>query len=141
MSLEGVLGGRPAFSVTMQPDHTATLFYNVLRQQYRLVLVTDLPEPTKAEHWLRSNFITGYSQLLCAPPEAIGTIAIRVAQLRALRASRTALSLFIDSNIEAVAYAHRVGVTGLFWMQPVVGSEREDLKPAPIRTWEEMSGV
>lgn len=141
MSLEGVLGGRAAFDITMQPDPTATLFYNVLRQHYRMVLVTDQTEPTKAEHWLRSNMFVGYSQLLTAPVEAVGTLAIRIAQLRALRASRTALALFIDGDIEAVAYAHRVGITGLFWMEPVAGSEREDLRPQPIRSWEEMTGA
>lgn len=141
MSLEGVLGGRAAFDITMQPDPTATLFYNVVRTQYRVVLVTDLIEPTKAEHWLRSQGIVGYSQLLTAPLEAIGTKAVRIAQLRALKSSRTVLSLFVDSNIEAVAYAHRVGVTGLFWMAPVPGSEREDLRPSPIRSWEEMAGA
>lgn len=138
MSLEGVLGGRTAFDITMQPDPRGQYLFNVLQTAYRVVLVTDQTEPVKAEHWLRSNLLHGHSQLLTAPLDAIGTQAVRIAQLRALRASRATVDLFVDPNAEAVGYAARVGITALRWTYPLSGADREDLRTNPIRSWEDM---
>ena len=140
MAIEGVLGQSQHFDITMQPSPAGREFFAALAGAYRIVLVTDQPELAKAEHWLRSNWFAGYSQVLTEVRDAVGTTATRVAQVRALRASRTAVSLLVDTDAEAVAYAARVGITGLLWTPGVRGSEREDLRPARVRSWEEIAG-
>lgn len=138
IAIEGVLGESPDFSITMQPTPAGREFFEALQAVYRIILVTSQPDATKVEHWLRSNWFRGYSQALVGVPEALTHQGNRTAQIRALRASRTAVSLFVDTDSEAVAYAARVGITGLLWTPAMRGAQREDLQAAPIRSWEEM---
>jgi hypothetical protein len=96
MAVEGVLGTSEHFDITMQPSPTAMMLYNSLRADFRMVLVTTQEDWTKVEHWLRSHWLVGYSQVLTGIPEALDTFTVRAAQLRSLKASRTAIDLYVD---------------------------------------------
>lgn len=138
MGVEGVLGDRPTFDITMQCVPTARLLYSVLEQSYRVVLVTDQSDPNKAAHWLRTNGIVGWSQLHAGITEAADTVANRCAQLRALRSSRTVIDFVIDIHPKALAYAASIGIPGMLWLPAARAGQRADLSPPPIRSWEEM---
>lgn len=140
IALEGVLGERESFDVTMQRSVAGFEFFTGFAL-YRRVIVTSTTHYDKAYHWLRVNGFRDFDMLLTAPEEALDHTAVRVSQLRSLRASRTTLSLFVDTDPGAVMFATRVGVTGLCWVPPKAGAQREDLRAAPIRSWEEMTGA
>lgn len=136
MAVEGVLGSSEEFVANMLPNDPALRLYASLEGLHRMVLVSNAPAPAPVEWWLRSNGVNDYVMLMTALLSADASTADqREAQLRALRASRTAVSLVIDADPATVAHAMSVGVTGLLYGQPRPAAGRVDLGGRRIRDW------
>lgn len=145
MAVEGVLGNADEFRPNMLPNDPALRLYASLEGLHRIVVVTSAPSPSPVEWWLRSNGLSDYSLLMTAllVPEA-SVAEQREAQLRALRASRTAVSFVVDADAATVAGAMAVGITGLLYGQPRPPGQRVDLGGRRIRDWsaiEEEMGI
>jgi hypothetical protein len=133
VAIEGVLARSPQFGVAMLPNDDALRLYAGLVQTYRVILVTCEPEVTKVEHWLRSHGLRDHDQLLTG--DGRDCIDVRASQLRALRASRTAVALVVDSEPLVVAHAASVGLSGLLYVAPRSAPSRADMGARRIRDW------
>lgn len=138
IALEGVLSDSATFNMAMQRSPAGVEFYSSLGSLYRRVVLTHQTDYDKAAHWLRSQGLVDFDHLMCGYPEPMDASTQRTAQIRALRSSRTVLSLVVDIEAAAVAYASSTGSTGLLWVPARRGADRLDLSPSPIRSWEEM---
>lgn len=133
LAVEGVLGNSPEFGVAMQPNDAGLLLYAALVQTHRVILLTCEPEITKVEHWLRSQGLRAHAQVMTG--DGREHIDVRAAQLRALRASRTALTLVVDAEPLVVAHAASVGLPGLLYVPARPAPGRADLGARAIRDW------
>lgn len=136
MAVEGVLGAPDEFHVNMLHNDVALRLYAALSAIYRVVLVTSAPDAQPVDWWLRTHGVNDYVQIICSLlPQEGEVVEEREAQLRALRASRTAVTLVVDSDAPTVAHAMSVGVTGLLFGPPRPASGRVDLGARRIRDW------
>lgn len=141
MAVEGVLGVSDEFTITMMPSDEGRALYEGLSHVYRMVLVTSEPDESRVEHWLRSQGIQEYAQVLTPAPGWSGEpIDARAAQLRGLRASRTAVGLVVDTSPLVVVHAMSVGVTGLLFGPPRPAPGRVDLGKRRVRDWSAIEG-
>lgn len=138
-AVEGVLGTSDDFHVNMLQDDTALRLYASLADYNRVVLVTSHPTAEHVDWWLRTHGIHDYAQVVCSLLQQAGSVAEeREAQLRALRAARTAVGLVVDSDPATVAHAMSVGVTGLLYGPPRPAAKRVDLGARRIRDWSDI---
>lgn len=137
MAIEGILGDRQEFSVNMQQNDEGSRLFFALQQWYRMVLVTNEPDPDKINHWVRSNGLAGHAAVEAGPAFTSGSTTVdhRALQLRGLRSSRTAVGLVIDTDSLTIAMAMAQGITGLLYASPRIGTTRTDLN-RPRRDWE-----
>lgn len=138
MAVEGVLGDGSVFSPSMQPTRTGQRLYFALQEWYRVVLVSSHPDPTAVEWWLRLQGLKGHAEVLANPdPELMDTVLVRAAQLRPLRANRTAVELVVDTDPSTVTMAMQQGITGLLYGSARVGTDRLDLR-RKRRDWDDI---
>jgi len=141
MAVEGVLGNSDEFSASMLANDVAVRLYGSLSAYHRVVLVTSAEDTRAVDWWLRTQGVLDYVQILPRPLDAGPEVAdVREAQLRALRASRTAVVLVVDSDAATVAHAMSVGVTGLLYGPPRPAAGRMDLGARRIRDWSAIVG-
>ena len=125
MSIEGVLGESTEFQINMLRCDAGLLLFHALQPWYRIVLVSNEPDPLKLTHWIRAQSIVGHAEFLTG---ADAQRNHRSVQLRALRSARTDVGLVVDADPTTVALAAEQGIPGLLFVPGRVGTARTDLK-------------
>ena len=125
VSLDGVLRTEVG-----DPIHEGLKLYRVLATSYRTVLATDGTKE-EAEHWLRSNLVTGYADILDNTLAYEG-MDLRYRQLT-LQRTQGKVELFVDSDVDRCAKAYSNGVTTLMFSSPRFIRRKREVKP-----WDEL---
>lgn len=128
IALEGVLR-----TETGDPIQEGIKLYRALLPHYRMVICSDIPG-AMAEHWLKTHFIVGYSEILDTS-FAYPDTDLRQRQLEYQR-TQGVVEMVIDGDADRCAYAVSVGVHSLYFAAPkFVRRNRE------VRKWDEITSV
>jgi hypothetical protein len=125
VSLDGVLRTEVG-----NPIHEGLKLFRVLAPSYRVVLATDGTK-MEAEHWLRSNMISGYADIIDNTSGYEGQ-DLRIRQLDIMKTLAT-VELFVDSDVDRCALAFKSGITSLLFASPKFVRTKRQVKP-----WEEL---
>jgi len=125
ISLDGVLRTEVG-----DPIHEGLKLFRVLITSYRTVLATDGTKE-EAEHWLRSNLVSGYADILDNTLAYEG-MDLRYRQLTIQR-NLGKVELFVDSDVDRCAKAYANGVTTLMFSSPRFVRRKREVKP-----WDEL---
>lgn len=125
VSIEGVLR-----TETGDPIHQGLKLYRTLAQSYRIILATDGTKE-EAEHWLRSNLVTGYADIYDVRSSFEGQ-DLRLRQLAKAR-SDGPIELFVDCDADRCAQAYASGILVLLFAAPKFIRTKRAVKP-----WEDM---
>lgn len=135
IALEGVLANH-----TDAPINEGLVLYQLLAQQYRLVVVTEWTQE-QAERWLQQHRLNTHALVLCRPDDDTVGTALRVWQLERLRASGDHIALLVDSNPGAAAAGLHHGINTLLFAHPkYMRPDHRPDSPKGARPWEELVG-
>ena len=139
ISVDGVLTRlSSAPLVQRQPNPDARVFYDVLKERYRIcLLMTEHSTISydRTKWWLDGSGFAGYDSLLVAAEDAFDTVDAAYRQITSLRASRVDVGLVVSTDGLVIAMAQQQGITGLLWAPGRPPMMRGDLRPRPVREW------
>jgi len=121
ISLDGVLRTEVG-----DPIHEGLKLFRTLLTSYRVAIATD-GTSEEAEHWLRSNLLTGHAELYDSRLAFEGQ-DLRLRQLTLARSSG-AIELFIDCDVDRCAAALASGVTTILFGKPGFTRRKRQARP------------
>lgn len=121
ISLDGVLR-----TETGDPIHTGLKLFRTLLMTYRVGVATD-GTLEEAEHWLRSNLLTGHAEIYTNALAFEGQ-DLRLRQL-AIAKVNGEIELFIDSDVDRCAAALKAGVPVILFASPKFVRTKRKIKP------------
>ncbi len=121
ISLDGVLRTEVG-----DPIHEGLKLFRTLVTSYRVALATD-GTSEEAEHWLRSNLVTGYAELYDKRLAFEGQ-DLRLRQLTLARSSG-GIELFVDCDVDRCASAIASGVTTILFTKPGFTRRKRETRP------------
>lgn len=105
--------------------------YSALVQAGRVVLSTDGTKEA-AEHWLRTQLVTGYGDLL-ANDSAYEGEDLKIRHLK-LTQAKGRIILFVDPDVDRCKAALQMGITTLLFASPKFVRTKRQIKP-----WNELT--
>jgi hypothetical protein len=105
--------------------------YSALLASGRVVLSTD-GNKAAAEHWLRTQLVSGYGDLL-ANDSAFEGEDLKVRHLKLLQ-SQGRIVLFVDPDVDRCKAAVQMGITTLLFASPKFVRTKRQIKP-----WNELT--
>jgi len=121
ISLDGVLRTEVG-----DPIHEGLKLFRTLITSYRVAIATD-GTMDEAEHWLRSNLLTGYAELYDNRLAFEGQ-DLRLRQLSLARTSG-AIELFIDCDVDRCTAALASGITTILFGKPGFTRRKRETRP------------
>jgi len=121
IALDGVLR-----TETGDPIPDGIKLYRVLAESYRVIISSDL-NPALTEHWLRSNMITGYGDILDDTDFFAGQ-DLRTRHID-ISKSQGKLELVVDSGADHCAYSLSLGIPTILYANPTFVRTTRAVKP------------
>lgn len=110
VSMEGVLVEGPDLK-SSPPTKNGRVFYEALKSQYQILLLSTDPSQELARSWLKREHISGFGSVFCRPSNTIlSPVDWKAAKIREMQAEGWPVMLYVDADPAAVKAAFLEGV-------------------------------